>query len=329
MTTFLDNARSRSQSIRVSTPRDGLFVSRAVAFALFCSFLIFAFWSQLVSLVDMALNTDYCTHILLIPFISTFLVCLDKKRIFQDFKSSYISGTLLLLVGAGLYWVAGHPRPSTLNDYLTRAVLSFVLLVVAGFILCFGGAASRKASFPLSFLLLMVPLPSAVLTSTIYFLQTGSTAIAYYLFHLLAVPVFRDHFTLQLPQFTIHIAKECSSIRSSLAFFITALLAANLFLRKRWTRVVLVAISVPLSVLKNGVRIVTLSVLAIRVDPRFLTGKLHQRGGILFYLLVLLILGVLLQALRWAEKPPRVTSLAGADRLEGREGQDSAHLSRI
>jgi len=43
-------------------------------------------------------------------------------------------------------------------------------------------------------------------------------------------------------------------------------------------------------ILKNGIRIVTLTVLAIHVDPAFLHGSLHRQGGVFFFLLGLLLL---------------------------------------
>jgi exosortase/archaeosortase family protein len=54
-------------------------------------------------------------------------------------------------------------------------------------------------------------------------------------------------------------------------------------------------------ILKNGIRIVSLTVLAMRVDPRFLYGKLHSQGGIVFFILSLLLLAPILWLLRRGE----------------------------
>lgn len=274
---------------------------RKAGFALFCCCLVVFFRDGLVSLFDLALHNDYSTHILLILPISVFFVWLDRKKIFLELRSSYVLGALIFLLGASLYLGARDSQPLS-GDSLSQTTAAFVLLLIAGFIFCFGGAAFRRASFPLLFLFLLIPLPPVMLNKVTYFLQAGSTRIAYQLFHLLGVPVFQDHFSLQLPEFTIRVAKECSSIRSSLALFLTGLLAARLYLRKPWARAVLVAITIPLSVFKNAVRIVTLSILAIRVDPGFLTGKLHRDGGIVFYVMALVLLGAVLQILRSTEK---------------------------
>ena len=51
----------------------------------------------------------------------------------------------------------------------------------------------------------------------------------------------------------------------------------------------------------NGIRIVTLSTLAIYADPSFLTGKLHNEGGFVFFLLALAILAPVLWLLQRSE----------------------------
>lgn len=261
--------------------------------------------------------------------ISVLLVFLNGKRIFRTLTHSYFWSGLLVLAGTAAYLVAKESELLSSGGRLSVTMLSFVMLVIAGFLVSFGSTAARRAVFPLGFLFLMVPLPPEILGRIIYFLQVGSTATAYSLFHLFAVPVFRDQFVLQLPQFSIQVAAECSSIRSSLALFITGLLIAYLYLRKPWTRAVLVALTVPLSVLKNGVRIVTLCMLAMDVNPGFLTGRLHHEGGIVFFLFALLILGGVLRVLRWAENIPSAVGTGRHDTLESNTPQNSANLSEI
>jgi len=100
-----------------------------------------------------------------------------------------------------------------------------------------------------------------------------------------------------LPTLTIEIAKECSGIRSSISILISSLLAGYLFLRSPWRRGILVIIAVPVLLFKNAVRISALSYLAVYHDPKWLTSKLHQEGGIWFFLLGLLVLYPVLKIL--------------------------------
>ncbi len=88
----------------------------------------------------------------------------------------------------------------------------------------------------------------------------------------------------------IHVARECSGIRSSMALLITGLLAAYLVIPSWWKRLLVVAVILPLAVFKNGVRIVAITLLAIYVDDGFMTGDLHSRGGVLFFIFSLALL---------------------------------------
>jgi len=66
-------------------------------------------------------------------------------------------------------------------------------------------------------------------------------------------------------------------------------------------------VAIPLSVAKNGLRIFVLGVLTTKVDPSFLTGRLHRQGGIIYFLLALLAIFGLLWILRRGEnKRPQV-----------------------
>jgi exosortase/archaeosortase family protein len=81
----------------------------------------------------------------------------------------------------------------------------------------------------------------------------------------------------------------------------TALLVGYFCLRSPWKRALLVLAIVPVTILKNGIRIVTLSLLSIHVDRSFLDGRLHHDGGIVFFLLSLAVLHPLFLLLRNSE----------------------------
>jgi exosortase len=258
------------------------------------------------------LGNESSSHILLIPLVAFFLLYLERQTIFSITRASVASGSALALGGVVLFWLARlSPVPQEGNWLLCLQTLSIVLVWMGGFLICYGFAAFRAAAFPLLFLLLMVPIPDVILDRIILALQEGSTEIAYLIFQAVGIPVLRHGFLLTVPGVTIEVAKECSSIRSSIALFITCLLAAHLYLRTGWKMLLLVVLCFPLSILKNGVRIATLTLLSIYVDPSFLTGKLHRDGGFVFFLLALLLLW---PVFLWMEKSdkPRSAVISGS-----------------
>jgi len=118
------------------------------------------------------------------------------------------------------------------------------------------------------------------------------------LFDLLHIPVVHNGTVFHLPGFTIEVARECSGINSTLAFLVLSLVIAKFYIRTWWKSVLFVGFGLLVMILKNAIRIVTLTLLAMYVNPDFLTGNLHRHGGIVFFLLGLLIMWPVFLALR-------------------------------
>ena len=85
-------------------------------------------------------------------------------------------------------------------------------------------------------------------------------------------------------------ARECSGIRSSIALLVLAILVGHFFLRTWWKQVIFVLAGFVVMIVKNGIRIVTLTMLASYVDPGFLYGNLHREGGVVFFMIGLLLM---------------------------------------
>lgn len=261
-------------------------------------------YRPLNDLLDTASRREYYSHILLIPFISAGLIYWDRDKFFKEVKYFLQGGIPVSLSGILLYlWGIEQKEILNQNDYTAILIFSIIVFWIGAFIVSYGYRAMRLALFPLLFLLFMVPIPMPIMEKVIYFLQLGSAEVTYFLFQIIDIPVARNGFTFELPKVSIEVAKECSGIRSSLALFITGILIAHYFLKTGWKKIILIFCIIPITIFKNGLRIVTLSLLAIYVDEKFLTGSfLHRSGGFVFYIPALILLGLVLLALRKTEK---------------------------
>lgn len=283
-----------------------MFTARNACFAFFTASALGVFWAPLSMLIRFSFQQEQYSHMILIPLISASLLFLERKRIFSHVETRWDAGLGLLFGGTLFYPFA--QRYSALwseNDQLSIQILAVVVIWAGGFVLCYGLRALRGGLFPLLFLLLMVPIPEFLLDRTIFWLQAGSAEVSYALFQLVGVPVFRSGLIFALPGVTIEVARECSGIRSSLALLIISLLAGHLFLRSAWKKTILTLATLPLLIVKNGIRIVTVSLLSIYVDPGFLTGSLHRKGGVVFFLLALVLLAPVLRMLQKSERTPQ------------------------
>ena len=266
-------------------------------------------WRQIYRIVGISAGTGYTSYIVLIPFIAAYLVWLRKKRIFGTVEYARLWGGVIAALALVLLLVSTFVLPSRAESVRDLLYLSSVLLFVIGaFTSCFGVKTLRNAVFPITLLALMLPVPGFLIEKIVSFLQSGSADLSAWMFSLLGVPVLRDGFVLMLPGVSIEIAKECSGINSSIALLIIMLLVAHETLHSRWRRILLVLITVPLSILKNAIRIVTLTMLAIHVDPGFLSGRLHHEGGFVFYLISLALVYPIWKVLQKTERSRSISS---------------------
>lgn len=266
------------------------------------------FWQPLVSLFSLAEQQEQYSHIVLIPFLSLYVLYLDRKAIYASREWSPWLGSILIGLGAAGYWFADAAIFAP--DQLSMTIMGLVVMCWGIFVSCFGVTLCRKVSFGLLFLLFMVPFPSFLLEAIIGFLQRSSAEATDLLFSALGVPVFRQGFVFSLSNFTIHVAEECSGIRSALSLFIVSLVAGYFSLRSPWGKMGLIAIVIPLAIIKNAFRIVGLALLANYVDPTFITDSaVHRIGGIPLFLLSVVMLLALAWLLRRFEKSSGTSQL--------------------
>jgi len=288
-------------------------LSPLLIFAMLGAISVAVWWRPVTSSFALALRDDQYTHILLILPISVALIILDWKAPEHSSRLSVVLGSGLLVVAAlavaVAMWRSGSPASAVqipLNmlslNMLSLYMLALVLWWLAAFRISFGAHAFRRALFPLCFLLWLVPFPDFVLNPIVTLLQQGSAAVAHLLFAAAGVPVEQKGVLLRIPDLTIEVATECSSIRSSSILLVTTMVLAQLLLRSPWRKALVVAAAIPLAVVKNGLRIFVIGMLATRVDPDFLTGRLHRQGGIIYLLFALVVIFLLLWVMRRGEE---------------------------
>jgi exosortase C (VPDSG-CTERM-specific) len=271
--------------------------------------LTLLFLQSLIRLTVYAAQSNLDSYILLVPFISVYLLYIERGRCPAMYRSS-ISGTVAM-GGIGIAALAaeiGWRGSLSINDGLALMALSFVSFVVAGGFLFLGSKWMASRAFPIAFLLFMVPLPDAAVNWLEKASVLASAEAAALYFSLTGTPVTREGTVFELPGIVLQVAQECSGIRSSWVLFISSLLTSHLFLRTRWQRIVLVAFVIPLGILRNGFRIAVIGLLCVYVGPYMIDSPVHHHGGPLFFALSVIPLFILLWWLRRQEQQHNLPS---------------------
>jgi exosortase C (VPDSG-CTERM-specific) len=264
--------------------------------------LLAAFGLPLLGLANYAAHSSLHSYILLIPFVSGYLVYIRRDHLAKKRVADLPLGIMLLACGLGIFLFnrvhfAG-PAPAD-NSYFVLLALSFLCCLAAGGFFFLGRDWMQAAAFPLAYLIFMVPMPDAMADALESASKYASAEVANVLFHLSGTPFLRGGLIFQLPNIKIEVAQECSGIRSSWVLLMTSILAANLFLKTPWRRFALVAFVIPLAILRNGFRILVIGLLCVNLGPQMIHSVIHTRGGPVFFVLSLI---PLLLALWWLRR---------------------------
>jgi exosortase C (VPDSG-CTERM-specific) len=276
------------------------FQSRLKLFAIGSVALIAAFAFTLVNLFGYCLREDLFSYILLVPFVSAYLISCDRRDLEMTYSPA--TGVAAALGGLGGIFLTlsfFHAEPV---GVLALRTLAFVFGWNSLAVWALGGRFMRGIVFSAAFLLFLTPLPPDLVNWIEHCLQHASAEAASWLFSLTGIPNFRMGLSFQLPNITIEVAPECSGIRSTLALFITSLVAGKILLERPWHRASLALLVIPLGILRNAFRIVTLGWLCTHYGADMIHSPIHHRGGPVFFAISLLPLLAMLVVFRMLGK---------------------------
>ena len=268
------------------------------------------FAKPLLDLARFAWGSELFSHILLVPFVSFYLWRLDPP--FAGPRPGRWTWPALgwIGLGAGLaayaWW--GLRTATEPNDRLAASTAAYLCVLFGGAWRWLGPAQLRRAIIPLGFLAFMLPWPEAMVDAVETGLQYASAEVANVFLLLTGTPFVRDGLSFQLPGISLKVAQECSGVHSSYVLFMTAFVAGRLFLQSGTRRWVLALAVIPLGVLRNGFRILVISMLCVHVSPDMIDSPIHHRGGPVFFLISLVPFFLLLAWLRQRDR----RALAGA-----------------
>ncbi len=166
-----------------------------------------------------------------------------------------------------------------------------LLVLLAGLIILFRGwTFFRAVLFPWAFLFLMIPIPNLIISRITFPLQLLASKLAFALLELVGVPVLREGNMLTLAAIQLDVAEACSGIRSLLSLVTLAIIYGYLMETRKWVRVALVCLALPIAVAANSFRIFGTGLLAQYWNPDKAKGFYHEFSGLLIFALALLML---------------------------------------
>ncbi|HUF64630.1 MAG TPA: exosortase/archaeosortase family protein, partial [Gemmatimonadaceae bacterium] len=154
---------------------------------------------------------------------------------------------------------------------------------------------------PTTLVFLSIPLPVVVLGSLALPLQFQASKIGAALLEWRHVPVYLNGNVMQIPGQTLFVTEACSGLRSLSALIALGVLIGGLWLKYPVTRALLLALTIPVAVLLNGVRVFLTGFLVFFVDPKLGEGFMHLTEGWIIFVVAFAILGAMSWAMLQAE----------------------------
>jgi len=220
-----------------------------------------------------------------VPLFSAYVLWRERRELMESVSTPSFWGLLVLL-------------PSLFVGFLGVRGIQ-IRLEIVGFVgaLCglvwafFGFRTLRQALFPLLFLLFCLPLHSYLDLVTIH-LRLLAVSVAEGVLAGCGAEIVRQGTMLMSPAgtFAIDIAEPCSGMRS--LFALMALTAGYAyFTQPTWLRRgLLFALSVPIAIFGNVLRILTIVAIAAGCSSDFATGFYHDYSGYVVFLSAILLM---------------------------------------
>lgn len=262
-------------------------VFRAVLLAFALASALWGYRLMFVEHLPMAFSSELedLSYGWYVPIFSLYVLWRERHEIAASLDQPSFSGLLLLVPSLciGFLGVRG--------SQLRFEILGFVGLLVSLAWTFFGRKTAKQVLFPALFLLFCMPLHSFLDIVTIH-LRQMAVAVAYGVMKGVGVDIMRQGTMLASPAgtFSIDVAEPCSGLRS--LFAMAALTAGYAyFTQPTWLRRgALFALSIPIAVVGNIVRIFTIVAVAATCSPDFATGFYHDYSGYVVFLVAIALM---------------------------------------
>ncbi|HUU93037.1 MAG TPA: EpsI family protein [Phycisphaerae bacterium] len=233
------------------------------------------------SLYDRIMEGEsYYTHSPLVPIVSLIIAVLLIRHTSVPVRRNRLLGSVVL-IGSLLFHLASClARVNFASGFSLIGVLAGLVLLL------WGTTALRRLWFPIVFLAFMVPLPEVSIGQMNFRLKMMAADWGVRLANAIGIVAERSGNQVFMEgNKQLVIANVCNGLRtliSLLAF--GAIYTYVCRLRGIW-RIGLFAMTVPVAVLSNSIRIVGLIAVADIWDPKTATGMFHDLSGLMIYVM--------------------------------------------
>ena len=226
------------------------------------------------------------SHGFLVPVFSGYVLWKERSRLARLPIRPSNFGLLVMLGAIGLLLIG------SLGAELFSTRVSLIFLVSGIVIFLAGWKMLRAVSFPLGFLILMIPIPVLIYNQITFPLQLLASRFATFWLQSVNVPVLREGNLIILPNYTLEVVDACSGIRSLMTLITLAVAYGYLMNDRRWVRWVLALLMIPIAIVSNAIRIMGAGLLTYHFGHEMAEGFFHEFSGWVIFVAALVLMFV-------------------------------------
>lgn len=243
---------------------EGIIHQKKIRYSLIALFSIIGAWALFENSVTQTAiavwHREGSSHGLFIPFIAFYFIWQKRERLREiDIAIDWLGIPLILC--AVVFGLAGR-------QFFQIGFFGFILFVVGLACFLLGRKLLREISFPLFFLLTMIPIPTDTYVSMAEMTRDITLEGAVFVITKWGIPFFRNGIMIELPNVMLKVNLGCSGIRYLVSYVIFGLAYAYLFRKNNLSRVLVVLAVFPISIGASIFRLSLIFLLTYYIGPQ-------------------------------------------------------------
>lgn len=267
----------------IAPVRARLFQADAAPLYLGVAAFFVLYWQPLLNTMNAWWSNPDAGHGLLLAPLAIWLAW--RAGLAPERRPQPVFGLIVIVVAVLLRYVSALAAEA----FIARASM---LIALGGIVIWWSGWRQLYHWWlPVLLLGLSMPLPEIIVGSLALPLQFQASKLGAALLATRGIPVQLDGNVIRLPGHDLFVTEACSGLRSLTALLSIGVLLGGLVLRSPLSRFAIVALTIPVAVLINGVRVFGTGFLVAFVNPALAEGFSHMTEGWLLFVVALVILG--------------------------------------
>ena len=228
---------------------------------------------------------DY-THAFFILPISIWLVWRKREQLKICIQNSepginYI-GLVSLSIGILIFLFGSR------FDYSLIITLSLFPVLIGLIYFLYGIDTLKLLMFPIAYLLLLIPPPMGIIDSVTLPMRYGISNLTEQILHFLNYPITREGLLLNIGYNEIFMGQPCSGFRSLITLFSLGLIYVYISKTNLTNKVILILFVIPLALLGNLFRVITLCLITFYFGEEAGQGFFHNFSGIVMFIITII-----------------------------------------